>query len=227
MDVYIANHDSAIFYRVDKDTPSKDEPKFLVFYSRLLALFSLFCFKCKDDNPSVNMQSNGTMVTVYQDCKNCGSKAFQWRSQPLVLGKYPAGNILLSFAILMAGGSVAKVLLVCRHMGLAVYSARTFFVHQAKFLFPIILHFWETCQAKLISQLKAMKNVTWCGDGRFDSMGHCAKYGVYTMLCPTIGKVVHFELLQVIKTILFLIAQQFWLKERSLFLTQNYIHETL
>ena len=186
-----------IFYRVDKDTHCKDEPKSLVFYSRLLALFSLFCFNCKVDNSNVKMKSNGTMVTVCQDCKNCGSKGFQWRSQPLVLG-----NILLSYAIRMAGGSVAKVLMVCRHMGLAVYSVRTFFVHQAKFLFPVILRFWETYPAKLISHLKTIKNVTRCGDGRFDSMGHCAKYGVYTMFCSTINKVVHFQLLQVTTTIL-------------------------
>ena len=190
-----------IFYRVDKDTHCKDEPKFLVFYSQLLALFSLFCFNFKEDNPNVKMKSNGTMVTVYQDCKNCGPKGFQWRSQPLVLGRYPAGNILLSYAILMAGESVAKVLLVYRHMGLVVCSVRTFFVHQAKFLFPVILQFWETCQAKLISHLKT-KNVTRCGDDRLDSMGHCAKYGMYTMCCSTINKVVHFQLLQVITTIL-------------------------
>ena len=35
------------------------------------------------------------------------------------------------------------------------------------------------------------------GDGRFDSMRHSAKYGVYTMSCTTILKVVHFELVQV------------------------------
>ena len=166
--------DYIVFYRVDKDTHCKDEPKFLVFYLRLLALFSLFCFNCKEDNFNVKMKSNGTMVTVFQDCKNCGSKGFQWRSQQLVLGRYPAGKILLSYAILMAGGSVAKVLLVCRHMGLAVYSVRTFFVHQAKFMFPVILQFGETYPAKLISHLKTIKNVTWCGDGRFYSMGRGA-----------------------------------------------------
>ena len=42
-----------------------------------------------------------------------------------------------------------------------------------------------------------MADVVWSGDGRFDSMGHSAKYGVYTMFCNTILKVVHFELLQV------------------------------
>ena len=35
------------------------------------------------------------------------------------------------------------------------------------------------------------------GDGRFDSMGRSAKFGVYTMFCNTILKVAHFELLQV------------------------------
>ena len=37
----------------------------------------------------------------------------------------------------------------------------------------------------------------WSGDGWFDSMGHSAKFGVYTMFCNTILKVAHFELLQV------------------------------
>ena len=35
------------------------------------------------------------------------------------------------------------------------------------------------------------------GDVRFDSMGHNAKYGTYTMFCNTISKLVHFELVQV------------------------------
>lgn len=136
-------------------------------------------------------------LTVYQDCRSCGAKSFEWKSQPLIVGKYPAGNILLSFAILMAGASVTKVLLVCRHLGLSVYCARTFFLHQTRFLFPIILKHWETYRAVLINQLKAVKHVAWSGDGRFDSMGHCAKYGVYTMFCSSISKVVHFELVQV------------------------------
>ena len=57
------------------------------------------------------MKQDGTMVTVMQTCANCGDN-FVWRSQPLVLGKYPEGNILLSFAILMAGASVNKILLI-------------------------------------------------------------------------------------------------------------------
>ena len=46
-----------------------------------------------------------------------------------------------------------------------------------------------------------MKEMVWSGDGRFDSMGHSAKYGAYAMFCSTIMKVVNFELLQVRKNI--------------------------
>ena len=97
----------------------------------------------------------------------------------------------------MAGASISKVLLVMRHMGLCAYSARTFLVHQKNFLFPVILNYWEQYRASLVGKLKNMANVVWSGDGRFDSMGHSAKYGAYTMFCNTILKVVHFKLLQV------------------------------
>ena len=107
-------------------------------------------------------------------------------------GQISRGNILLSFATLMAGASISKVLLVFRHFGLPAYSPRTFFYHQRKFILPSILHYWESYQAKLIQSLKSVKDSVWSGDGRFDSMGHSAKYGVYTMFCCTIMKIVHF-----------------------------------
>ena len=157
----------------------------------------MVCFKCKKGQPRATMKRRGTMVIVYQHCTTCGDNAFSWRSQPLIFGKHPAGNMLLSFGVLMAGASISKVLLVMRHMGLCAYSVRTFFVHQKNFLFPIILNYWEQYRASLVAKLKNMSNVVWSGDGRFDSMGHSAKYGAYIIFCNTILKVVHFELLQV------------------------------
>ena len=74
-------------------------------------------------------------------CNVCGDKAFSWRSQPLIFEKYLAGNVLLSFAVLMVRASIGKVLLVMRHMGLCSYSAWRFFVHQKNFLFLVILNF--------------------------------------------------------------------------------------
>ena len=191
-------------------TKPQDEPKFIVFYSSLLALFSMFCFKCKAEKPEVKMGQTGTMVTVEQRCASChGSKQFKWQSQPCLLGRYPAGNILLSFSLLMAGASISKVLLVFRHFGLAVYSSRTYYRHQRDMIIPSILIYWESYQASLIQSLRNVQNAVWSGDGRFDSMGHSAKYGVYTMFCCTIMKIVHFDLLQVSTIYLFIAGEIF------------------
>lgn len=136
------------------------------------------------------------MAVFTQNCKECG-RCFQWRSQPLVLGKYPAGNILLSFGVLMAGASISRVLLVLKHMGLGVFTPRTYLLHQRKFLFPVVLHYWEDYWSKLLNQLKSIQSAVRSGGGRFDSMGHSAKYGTYTMFSCDHMKIVHFDLLQV------------------------------
>ena len=126
------------------------------------------------------MVQNGTMVTVRQKCAKC-IKGYVWTSQRMMPhGKYPAGNVLLSLAILMTGASISKILLVFHHMGLVCYSARTF-------LFPAVIHHWESCQNDLLSKVKDLKDAVWAKD---DSMGHSAKYGAYAMYN-------HFELVQV------------------------------
>ena len=183
-------------HRVDPDARVEDEPKFIAFYSNLLGLLSLFCFICQKGKPKVFVTRSGTMAVFTQRCKECG-KNFQWRNKPLVLGKYPAGNILLSFGILMAAAFVSCVLLTLKHMGLAVFSLRTYFLNQRKFLFPVVLHYWEEYRGKLLDQLKGVPGAVWSGDGRFDSMGHCAMYGTYTMFSCNLMKIVHFDILQV------------------------------
>ena len=67
----------------------------------------------------------------------------------------------------------------------------------SKLIFVTILLYWESYQRSLIQPLRTVGETVWCGDGRFDSMGHSAKYGAYTMFCTTILKIVHFDLLQV------------------------------
>ncbi|XP_065067015.1 uncharacterized protein LOC135692760 isoform X2 [Rhopilema esculentum] len=182
--------------RIDQNATPEKEPKFIVFYTMLLQVFSILCFKCKKTKPGVRMEQNGTMVTVYQSCIECGKDCWKWRSQPYVLGRYPAGNILLSLSTLTAGASISKLLLIFRHFGLATYSAHTFFRHQKKFVFPAILRHWELYRASLLTELHGVKDIVLCGDGRFDSMGHSAKYGTYTMYCDNIKKIIHFELVQ-------------------------------
>ena len=88
----------------------REEPKGIVFLSRLLLLFQ-HCHFCFAASPKVRVFQNGTMLTLNALCNTCNQK-FTWKSQPNLLGNFPAGNLLLSFAILCAGASVNKVLLV-------------------------------------------------------------------------------------------------------------------
>ena len=107
-------------------------------------------------------------------------------------GKYPVGNVLLSFAVLM-GGFLIRILLVFLHIGLCLL-AHTFFAHQWTFVFPTIINHWESYQAGLVTTLNKMKDVIWSGVGRLHSTGHS---GAHTMFCTNIIKVVHFELFHV------------------------------
>ncbi|XP_067047191.1 uncharacterized protein [Acropora muricata] len=171
----------------------REEPKGIVFLSKLLLLFQ-HCHLCFSANPTLSVTQTGTMMTIQSSCSSC-SDTFIWQSQPYLLGKFPAGNLLLSFAILCAGASVNKVLLVFRHMGMLIYSEPTYYYHQRHLLIPAIVSFWRSYQAKLINSLNG-KEVTLAGDGRHDSMGHSAKYGTYTIFCCTVGLIIHIVLVQ-------------------------------
>ena len=129
---------------------------------------------------------------------------FQMKESVIYTREISSRKCSFSFPVLMAGAPISKVLLVVKHMGLGVYESRTFFYHQSRFLFPIILKYWETYLVSLVTKIKGMKDAVWSGDGRFDSMGHSAKFGAYTLLCSPVMKIVHFELLQVI------VIQKYW-----------------
>ena len=70
------------------------------------------------------------------------------------------------------------------------------FILQTK-LFPSVYLFWKKYKANLLSQLKELGGITIAGDGRHDSMGHCAKYCAYTIFCCTLPRNIHFALVQV------------------------------
>ena len=176
-------------YRCELGTKNVDQPKFIVFFGMLMQFFQQFCFNCKEDSPEVTIKQTRSMATVIQTCKKCKNE-FKWRSQPLVLGSIPAGNLMFWDFNLM--------FLMFNHMGLAAKTIRTFLRHQRQFLTQSVLLQWERHRDSLIEKIKSIKDAEWSGDGRFDSMGHSAKYGSYTMFCNSMSKLVHFEVVQVL-----------------------------
>lgn len=173
----------------------RKEPKAIVFLSKLLMLFQA-CHVCFAKNPLLSVAQSGTMLTITSTCSQC-KESFTWTSQPYMFGKFPTGNLLLSFAILCSGASINKILLVFQHMGVLVYHYPTYFYHQRHLLVPSIVKYWQGYQAELLRKLGG-EEVVLAGDGRHDSMGHSAKYGTYTIFCCTIGYIIHIVLVQVI-----------------------------
>ena len=110
-----------ILYRSSMKGNIRQEPKYIVFLSLLMLLFR-FCQLRKSADIIVETSERGTMICVQTQCGNpkCSKRDSVWQSQPLLEDtKTAAGNILLSFAILLAGASASKVLRVFSHVGVA------------------------------------------------------------------------------------------------------------
>ncbi|CAH3160182.1 unnamed protein product [Pocillopora meandrina] len=172
------------------------EKKFIVFFSCLMQLFE-FCPLCTE--PSTSEVSNvvGTLIHVTQKCLSC-SYARVWRSQPYIK-KIPAGNLLLSAAILYSGSMISQTLRMLKILKVQCFSRQTYHKHQKNYLIPVVIKMWKEEQEKLVERVRNLGGgVVLLGDGRSDSPGHSAKYGAFTVIEQRINKVLDVQLVQVI-----------------------------
>ena len=180
---------------LDNSLPAGKQPTYLVFESALMLLFST-CFICKSKFVTVEKLMFGSLLRIKQTCSQC-SNIFDWFSQPYI-GKVPAGNVLLSAAILYTGCLPAKALRMFKTLNCAAITRKTYFRHQNSYLQPAISLVWERHQRKLLSELIIeKKGLVLVGDGRADSPGHSAKYGSYSIIDIKKNKVVDVKLVQV------------------------------
>ena len=173
----------------------ENQKTYLIFESALMLLFSI-CFICRSTYIVINKATIGSFLRITQICKRCKNE-YVWESQPYV-GKIPAGNIMISAAILYTGSLPTKALRVFSSLNCATISRMTFYRHQKAFLQPAINYIWDREQDNLINRLLAQKQgLVLGGDGRADSPGHSAKYGSYSVIDLKQNKVVDFKLVQV------------------------------
>jgi hypothetical protein len=78
-------------------------------------------------------------------------------------------------------------------MKLAIFQPSTYFRHQKQVLVPSVCSIWNRHQQDLVSNLS---QVTFAGDARCDSMGHCSKFGSYTLIDLNEKKIIALELVQ-------------------------------
>ena len=191
---------TTLIYRCDESDDdshkSVAQQMYLVFESALLLLFTT-CVYCGQATSSINKAVRGTFLRITQLCDVCGRSRI-WESQSFI-GTVPAGNILLSSAILYSGSLPSKALRMFHVLKCAAIDRTMFFRHQSKYLQPAIFTVWRSHQDSLLELFKAEKKaLVVAGDGRADSPGHSAKYGCYTFLELSCNKVVQFKLVQVI-----------------------------
>ena len=140
---------------------------------------------------------NGTAVVVTYTCRCC-KKTQLWTSQPDI-GDTPAGNILLSTAVVCAGATISKVRRVFHHLSVPCIATRTCHRHQREFIFTAVEEVWQDEQKWLIASLQAEnRGLVLGGDGRADSPGHSAKFGTYTTMELAANVVLDINVVQVI-----------------------------
>lgn len=124
------------------------EPKFVVFLSQLLLLFTI-CPECKSAKPAIETYCSRTMVEGTTKCFNphCTKPQNTWKSQQQMTGrKMAARNFLLYFSTLVSGASPSKIPLVFKYMGLACFTVKTYNTHiyYQKYII-LIFSIYNTC----------------------------------------------------------------------------------
>ena len=110
----------------------------------------------------------------------------------------PAGNLLVSAAILFTGSLLSKTFRFLDAVNIARVSETAFYRHQRQYLQPIVITQWEVQQQAMLDQLSKLEGgLVLAGDGRSDSPGHCAKFGGFNTMECRINKVIDVQVVQV------------------------------
>ncbi|XP_064460777.1 uncharacterized protein LOC135370836 isoform X1 [Ornithodoros turicata] len=186
---YVPQHDSLLGSCSDSPQASsvspQEERKYIIFESKLKELFRS-CTTCL--NPcTTSFSCVGSLLRVESCCVD--GHTFVWESQPYISNK-PAGNVLLSAAILFSGASPTPTLRMLKLINVKIFCDHTFFNYQRGYLLPAITEVWTQHQAALLVELQG-KETDLAADGRCDSPGHNAKYLSYSFYDGKLNKVVH------------------------------------
>ena len=176
----------------ENNTPPQDDMKYIVFQNELQQLMK-YCPVCGSAVIKNESTTLGTLLCVTLTCLNLHT--FKWQSQPM-LGRMPAGNLLVSSAILLSGSTYTKMANFSEILNLQFLGEKTFYSMQDEYLFPEINDAWLSEQNSVFEEI-GQTDLWLCGDGRCDSPGHSAKYGTYSMLDQATDKIVDLKVVQV------------------------------
>jgi hypothetical protein len=100
--------------------------------------------------------------------------------------------------LIIIGSSYTTMQNVAKCLKLKFISHTTYYKIINEYVAPVIHDTWNNERDEYIGTLQENQNYDFrlCGDGQFDSPGHCAKYLCYTLMEVNTNKIVDFVLLQ-------------------------------
>ena len=179
-----------------------DEPKIIVFESKRNELLnSLTCSECLCPvEPSDTVKEYiGSAIKVSLYCTS-GHLIRKWNAQP-VIGKMPAGNLLISASTLFCGQTYTHMSQFANFMNLKFIGKTTFQTIQRDIVMPVVDHSWLMMQDHMFEKIKSNnRRLRLAGDGRCDSPGFSAKYCTYSLMDMETQQILAFVNVQVSET---------------------------
>ncbi|XP_067946601.1 uncharacterized protein [Watersipora subatra] len=157
-----------------------DEPKVIVSVRKLAELLGV-CMLCAK-SCDVEGRRLGAALTFTITCQYC-MHTRTWSTCDMI-GKAASINALLAAAVLFTGSLPAKSLRLLSSLKVCVPTVQTLHYYQRTYLHQIIRDEFSAMKINLWKTVRGP--VVVAGDGRCDTAGHSAIYGLYSLMdCET------------------------------------------